>query len=411
MEKYSFDIDYSIISDIARGREIVSFGEATHRVTELHRFACELFKYLVTEEGFRVMVFESAWALYEQMQGFFAGEYSSLEEYNSEIELYFNAFYSEPTKELMFWIRDYNRSHPDDPIIVAGYQPEQPVTDSRAIKELCAANGFAITEDIETVLNGQPFYSGEHRTDLEALSCYGRRMRSGERLMEPELRERTVEALKSLSALVEDARESFSARDFGLLNAHLTSLTFYVDGLNYYAEKAALLSPGSYRYSRESSDLGVLMYTRGDAARFKIFNYLKESVFPGRKIYIWQHIWHAFKYSYELGDNDCADLPGRGAVSFGTNTQSMYGQKYALIGSILAKADDSDRGSIDYAFKQACAPEALVDLSRVQGLPIHDPRGRLYETENDTYFENVDLAKQCDGIFYTRDFSFTYGRR
>lgn len=50
----------------------------------------------------------------------------------------------------------------------------------------------------------------------------------------------------------------------------------------------------------------------------------------------------------------------------------MYGEKYALIGSILAKADDSDRGSIDYAFKQACPPEALVDLSRVQGLPIHD---------------------------------------
>lgn len=52
-----------------------------------------------------------------------------------------------------------------------------------------------------------------------------------------------------------------------------------------------------------------------------------------------------------------------------------------------------------------------MDLRRVEGLPIHDPCGRLYETENDTYFENVDLAKQCDGIFYARDFSFTYGRR
>ena len=109
----------------------VVYGEDSHGMQSIHEFVPQAFEYLVEKKGFRVFVFEVQWGVTEGLADFMASDRTEL---GSEESYWLNgAFASKPIAGMLVWIRDWNRRHPNDQIQIVGYQPEQPVTDFKAV--------------------------------------------------------------------------------------------------------------------------------------------------------------------------------------------------------------------------------------------------------------------------------------
>ncbi len=124
------DMDLSPLDRIVGDHPIVVFGEDSHGMAAEHSFVRQAFERLAERKHFRVFVFEAQWGLGDVFKDFMASDRTSF----TPVEQFFldGAFVSDDTLKMMIWIRDFNRKHPSDPILVSGFQPEQPVTDLHA---------------------------------------------------------------------------------------------------------------------------------------------------------------------------------------------------------------------------------------------------------------------------------------
>src|SRR5688572_9897743 len=124
-------LDLAAFDQMTHGKQFVVFGEDSHGEKPVHELVPVLFKRLVEREGYRVFVFESAWAIDDGFKDWFASDRTTVD---GDESFFLNAFNSQPIIDMLVWIRAWNRAHPKDQIRIAGYQPEQPVTDIAALR-------------------------------------------------------------------------------------------------------------------------------------------------------------------------------------------------------------------------------------------------------------------------------------
>ena len=78
-----------------------------------------------------------------------------------------NAFSSRYTHQLLLWIREFNRLNPDDSIQVGGYQPEQPVTDLKALWETMSKSNQFNAAYFQYQFNSCKAKTAQFSTDLD----------------------------------------------------------------------------------------------------------------------------------------------------------------------------------------------------------------------------------------------------
>lgn len=103
--------------------KLLGLGEITHGSTEVFQFKAKTIQYLVEEKGFRQVLFE-----YPDAALFLLKRYLLDDNYEDKGILKYmvnqsfgNAIRDASYREMFQWIKDYNQSHPNDKISIAGF--------------------------------------------------------------------------------------------------------------------------------------------------------------------------------------------------------------------------------------------------------------------------------------------------
>ncbi|HOW86715.1 MAG TPA: erythromycin esterase family protein [Candidatus Aminicenantes bacterium] len=384
---------------------IAAFGECSHFTQALHDYANDLFRYLVEKKGFRVFMLESAWAANDYLTEFIASDRPAIDGW---MNFYLNAFVSARTEQTLLYIRDFNRKHPDDPIAIAGMQPEQPWTDFRELKAVLAKAGLELPADDRALIERTVFAGRTFENDIDVIGFHGRKAREKQRIMAEGDPAGLAAALDRVDEFLQahqtDLSASVSPAAFKEAKLRVLGLRFY--GLivlpmrDFYALGAA---PDPAQVEK----LGHDGYHFGDLYRFEIIKTQRETRFPGKKIFIWMHSWHAAKASESINCT-IAGQPPLGTISLGTRLFREYGRDYRVVASVVAAPASfvfpPGVETIDQGFQKVFGARAgYVDIQRpgpgLDSLPL----GRMlpqYSHIDNEYGGGIVLKDQFDGVAY-----------
>ena len=393
--------------------QYVNIGEDSHFMVGVHEFVAQSFQHLAEQKKFRVFVFESAWGIEDAFADFMKSERTTV---TAEESFFLNAFNSKAIVEMLVWIRNWNRQHPNDQIRITGYQPEQPVSDFNALWRLLG-DPAELKAKAAVCRAG----TGEFKTNIEFVSATSKRRRSEQPTYTTEERASCNQALDAIANAVEQKKTTITRNAYLEATAHVKSLRTYLNTLTWTLDQMMLNKTPTVE---ESAALQKKVYEEGDKARFEIFEILRQTRYGGKKIFFWMHNWHAMKFSNEVGafgrDEKDASMPA-GTISIGTRMAQAYGKKLVVIGNIVPKAVcknpictpppvRSDSHETKFA-AQFGTTSAIVDLRKPnQALPLTVP-GSIYADINQGTFINVVLKRQFDAIFYLPETTATFEQK
>ena len=350
-------------------KDVVVYGEASHFLNSNHTAATELFKYLVVEKGFRVLVLESAWAIQSAVANYF----SSNVPINS---LYLNAFNSRQTNELIEWVRTFNYENPSDTITITGIQPEQPITD---INNLRSALGV-LPPILDTLFR--------FSNDLDAVINSSKQWKSGHTILSDTIRKLTLKEISTLlPKLSGDAKIS------------AISLSGYIDVLTRGLDESNNKNHAEY--------VTQMIYQKGDSVRMMIFEALSEQYFPHKKVFFWMHNWHAATQSQLLRGDVTNGHPPLGTRSIGVLLKHKYKDRMISIGSITPKIGENViAGEIDQSFNDHFGTEiTFIPASHHYTVKT---KGSLLSPVDKSLIHNYDLFMQYDGVLYLPHTGYTF---
>lgn len=397
---------------IVGNADLVVFGESSHWDFGVHGFANRLFRHLVEKKGFRVFVLEVAWGVDEVTRAMIAD--NRMEAGPTE-SFFLNAFGSPETIETIRWVRDWNAAHPTDPVRIAGYHPEQPVRDFRALWQHAALSaafdGAALKAATEPCKAGHE----QFRTELDFLAPMMKTRRAGQPAFPRADRLACLEGLGAVERFLAANRDALVARSSAVAHReaelHLLSLRAFYQYLTPAADAATDKSLTPDQLAR----LGQVVYEEGDRVRFEIFEALRETRYAGTKMLLWMHNWHAAARSPEIAAGEGVGI-AKGTTSIGARLEAKYGPRLVTIGSVVpcarctrtaADSPDLRPGVVDLAGRfRAVIGEgsAVVNLRAPlpgawQALPV-SVAGVLVDPLNDALLLDVVLDRQFDAVYY-----------
>lgn len=393
----------SKLERIVGDSSLVIFGEPSHGLTAVHCLNAETFRHLVETKGFRVIVFESAWEMDEGYRDFMQ---SDRKELTGEESFLLNAFNSPPTLDLLYYIREYNRKNPKDPIYVAGFQPEQPVTDAHAISAYASRAAEFPSFDLHAKTATCKAWSDEFSDDIAFIGFSGTRRRK-EKLptYTDQERKQCLDGLSAVEQFLEknkkDLTDKTSVAQFQEAILHLKSLRNYVGVLSVVLDSSVThpkMTP------EEALKQGHDTYEQGDAARFEVFQTLRQTRYQNKKIFLWMHDWHAARHSDEIEYPE--NIP-MGTVSVGTRLAKEYGHDLVVIGGIVGCPTCKEgvpTDAIEKKFSDMFGNKTvLVDLRNPtpaeEKLPLHSA-GSLWDQLYKDRLVKIVLRDQFDAIYY-----------
>ncbi len=416
------DVDLTQLDAIVGNKKYVNFGEDSHFMVAVHKFVAQAFPYLVEKKGFRVFVFESAWGVDDAFRDFMNSERTTI---TGDEGFFLNAFSSKNIIKMLIWIREWNRKHPMDKIQIAGYQPEQPVTDFRNLFEFTGKSDKFASADLKKKAEVCRAGTGEFKTDIEFIISTSQRRRKGQPTYSTEDRASCNQAIEAIESFIESNKKELVKKNsknvYLEAGAHLNSLRTYLNSLTKWLDDTVTIKNPSLELQRQWQKDG---YQAGDKARFEIFEVLQKTRYANKKIFFWMHNWHAMKHAPEIEafgrDEKDASLPS-GTISLGTRMAEKYGKNLVVIGNIVPKAVCKNpictpppvrADSLETPFQKLFGDQPmLVDARKItdanRNLPFNTA-GSLYADINQGHFTNVILSRQFDTILYLPETTATF---
>lgn len=380
----------------------ISYGEESHGMQTIHEMVPQMFKYMVEKKGFRVFVFEVQWGMTEGLSDFMASDRSEL---GAEESYWLNgAFASTPIAHMLDWIRDWNRKHPRDQIQIAGYQPEQPVTDFREIfKYLETAYPQQVAKLKNDVAICRASDTQVFKTELDFILANSKLNGQGKPAFTPEESAKCLAGIDNIGKVLGPVGRS-GDRALRFARLHQFSVASYFSNQRKLIDNFMANPDASVALQREwSADA----YGRGDAARLVIYNELKALRFPKAKVFHWMHNWHAFR---KASETDGIDGPGgagipQGTQSFGERLSKQEGKNLRVIATLVPCGTTCTEppNSVEARFANAFGKTTKVvsfkrnPVSKDLGI---DQAGSMWANQHRFGFGNVVLSHQADGVIY-----------
>jgi hypothetical protein len=377
------DVDFS-------QKKYVIYGESEHGIDENHAFAADMFRHLVQKEGIRVFVMESSWRIEDVFQAYVSEGDAVFQ--SPEYALAANAFRSKHLESIFAFAKQHNKEHPQDAIIITGFQPESPVSDINEIENFGSAHSDSEIRAAVSDVRLKCSLPQHLKTDIAFMShAAARRKAQGVFLSNTEY-DLCQNALENLSNKVTGSfKYKIVSLQKGRLQASLMGLQFMFLTISKHIDAEASGKP--------ETELDV--YTIGDNYRFKVFQELIEKPRPGKKAMFWMHNWHAAKNSSVLG-TEGRGMPAKGAVSFGT----LFAKERP--GQTLTIATVTFNHKYDYSAKSFLEPvlnthfSGRTGMMSTQGFPeIFEANQSLYLQGNGAHVDNVMMSEQFDYIIFS----------
>lgn len=393
---------------------VAAFGECSHFTQALHDYANDLFRYLAEKKGFRVFMLESAWAANDYLSEFIASDQPAIDGW---MNFYLNAFGSARTEQTLLYIREFNKKHPDDPIAIAGMQPEQPWTDYRELKATLAGAGLELPADIRASVERIVFANRAFEHDIDVIAYHGGMARRKERILAEGDPSGLATALDGIDAFLENNKAVITGK---VTPAAFEEAKLRVLGLRFYGLNVLPMRDFFAFNADPDPDLVTKLghdgYETGDRYRFEIIKTQRETRFAGKKIFIWMHSWHAAKASESINCT-IAGQPPLGTTSLGTRLFHEYGPGYRVVASVVAAPGSyvypPGVVTIDNAFKKVFgAKAAYIDIRRPghEALPLDRELPQYSHIDNE-YGGGIVLKDQFDGIAYFPGSDLTIKRK
>ncbi len=113
--------DLGALGRMVGDARVVGLGEATHGSRDFFRMKHKVFRYLVEEKGFRTFSLELPWSSGLRIDAYVLRGEGNLEDIaREEFQGSYRIWNNQDYRDLIEWMRDHNRRHPDDPVRFMG---------------------------------------------------------------------------------------------------------------------------------------------------------------------------------------------------------------------------------------------------------------------------------------------------
>ncbi|MBY0470172.1 erythromycin esterase family protein [bacterium] len=274
---------------------LIGLGESSHGSGGFYEVKFEIIKYLVEKKGVRALLFEQPDAFTEPMKRFLSGESSDVIE---PLKRFYKVWQAREIAKMFTWIRDFNQSHREDPILFYGYDTRQPAADGKILKKFALSNG----------LRWQQFV--KHCLVIDA----------------------TEEDASKTERRVFNHEKLINSQDFASCNLAIDHLKAKLDlKLNARGENRFQIQAAIDGYQ---AWLGQMYYRNSDQPRSnsardlgmakKIINFSLHFL-KGKPAVIWAHNAHILFNSNQL---EFVSKDYRGTRTMGTRLREFFGKKY-----------------------------------------------------------------------------------
>jgi erythromycin esterase-like protein len=373
--------DLAPLRGIVGNARFVALGESTHASRGFNQAKLRMIRYMVEELGYRALAFESPWLEARVTANYVATCSGSPE---AAIRGLFRIWRDEIVRDLLYWLCEYNRRNPADPVIFYGFDIQEPWASAPAVLQFIAQ---ASPADTVRAVPLRRCLGAAYPNDTFFLSDEWRDHAAGRR--DTEAHEACIAALDATEAWVAGNRAQLeSATSPGTVEEARLSLV----ALRAWQLQVWVPDPGGY----QARDFGMAELARR----------LQALHAPGRKTMIWAWNWHiARRYEEMRGfDDDSTTLvPRQTARAMGSFMHDALGADYVTIGLIgydvnqpfgIRPPLQTHPRSVERRLYQLNQPLLLVDLR--QPLPDVLPPGETYRISQ----EWGDPYRQFDAVVY-----------
>ncbi|MBN1947070.1 MAG: erythromycin esterase family protein [Bradymonadales bacterium] len=353
--------DLAPLAGIVGGAPVVALGESIHTSDGFYQAKHRIFRYLVTQLGFRAFAIESPWEDADQVADYVRtcqGDPS-----RAISEGLFGVWAGQRMLELVEWMCAWNTEHPDDPVHFFGFDIQQPWDDGPALMAFLTR----VAGD-----QAEPFNQG-------ILRCEGASFASAESyyqdpgayLADPNDHEACWAALEAVEGYFDQHSEEIITTTS---EEELAWARVYLVGLESWEQSIWLDNQEDWVGSYEARDHGMA----------QVFREIWRLRHPESRVAIWAHNWHIACLAHEM----VGQLTG--AKSMGTFLAEELGDDYLAIG--LTGYDvwidwfgDVERyraytgdDVVEWRLHQLETDYLLVDLAFPGGDPPFFANGELY---------------------------------
>lgn len=297
--------------------KVVGLGESAHYSLGYAKARARLIRYLIEEKGFRAIGYESIWTRARLTNDFIHGE-GTIE--NGLVGLTFLTWRNDPTAELLEWIRDWNTQHPEDDVVLFGFDIQSGVEPANYLREriqqLVDSGELTVSEQ-QAIIEGMANCPGAgFNSILEAIDDPVEGPIITAQVQLPRLRH--LLCLESMSNLSDQILDLLEEDLLTYTRAAIRTLEAYSGYLRF------LKNPGRGQNERDAGMADVFEIFRNDL-----------SMLEGKKIVNVAHNVHNQKSSELI--NEGGD--GIVSISMGNWLDERLGAKYRPIGFFAQKVE------------------------------------------------------------------------
>ncbi len=268
--------DLSSLSDIVGSSRIVALGEATHGTAEFFRMKHRILKYLVEGEGFRVFLIEANMPESIAMNDYILyGEGSARQ---ALAGMHFWVWQTQEVVDMVEWMREWNITHPDDPLYFFGFDVQYWFEGSKRT--------FAYLEDVD------PDYAEIIEDDIFCLNTIVYVS------LTEEDREACTDKLSAIASAYQASRNDYIAKsskfEYLLHQQVLNSVLQYDVFERTFGDKLTTFNVRDHHMAEQAIDFA-------------------ETLFPNERLVLWAHNIHISRTSFvaweEPGSDDNVVVP------------------------------------------------------------------------------------------------------
>ncbi len=304
--------DLAPLAATVRDVDVVGLGESIHTSGGFARAKARMTRFLVAEQGFRVVSFENPWASSDTVNQYVQTCTGTPEDATRQLD---PIWWDVATAETLQFLCEWNRAHPTDRVTFAGFDIRQPWVDEPALRRF-----FTMTAPTEAtrLLDGLRTCIGVGYADVRAFFA-----------------DPAIIAIYSNRARIQDAPHMACIAGTAAVSTYLTDnraalvAASSADAVEY----ARLANVGieafentGYQYFGRDIRMGQ---SARDTAMADAFFTLRRLRHPMARTVVWAHNLHITFNSDQIEQS-----PYRGVRNFGTRLRSVLMSRYASIGVI-----------------------------------------------------------------------------
>jgi erythromycin esterase-like protein len=389
--------DLAPIGKLADKATILSLGESTHTSGGFYDAKVRMIRYLIEHKGYRAVAFETPWYDAESAQQFVSAGTGTARQGLASL---FSVWSHTSVLQMLSWMREWNITHPQDPVVFFGFDTQQGAEAARLFSTYLRKRALLPTH-LAAGLKKCLGFGYASTNSFYKSSVYQNLKQGVVNLSDASICEDSLRAIEQILLIHQEP-----GQEYVRMVTALTSFAAFQKQLINDALFTRTDQDSYYRKAWDARDVGMA----------NIFQQQRTRLSPGKKTIIWAHNSHIGKIHKNIKLSAFPRIEFESFPNMGSYLHKMYGEQYKaifLLGHIVETTIASYRPhppGVGAHFENKLQPlkENYLYIN-VSESPLLTPGEELYfggifKQGNEQAFpgNRGDLTQSCDGIFFMK---------